>query len=766
MKTLENNRILKESTPFTSYQFGIHEEDLSHIFGALRNQMYSDKILAVIREYSTNAYDAHVVAGIKSTPIRISLPNTLFPEFKVRDYGFGLSEEDVKNVYAWYGCSTKRNDNNTVGQLGFGSKSAFAYGDNFVITSYHGGKKVVYNAVIDTSKKGKISKLHEEDMAPTDKTGVEITVPVCSSDFSQFVTKARHFYAHWDVIPDVAGYDRDTFCVSKKAILETESWKIFSDSDSMSNTRLYALMGNVTYPLNFSILSEKSREETVRQNNTLLQNFLGRNYNSLLIKFDIGDLEISSSRESLQYSEHTLKNIYSKIDSVLAHIKNEVIAKFADQKNIWDAKELYYSYFEQYGANFYGFQTQIGTILNRGVAITSSKFENANRWCNINGHIDDKSYQKLCAENNPAYDAVVSRFSLRPDASGWKVRNASIYSDPDFVARPTCRFVINDIDSPSLIGKCLTAIFEKNYSSVSTVYMIRFKKDGLCNEFINHYNLQDVNIHRLSEVFEEVKTANKRVRRPKSENTRVKVESFTKSTYRRNKFDTEDEIDLSVESGYYLPLFDGQIINDGRRFEFDTVKTTVELLNKHFGQKLFVDKNIVYGFNKRVLESKSFKNNTKNWINLIDYIHSFVKNLITEDYLEYKTYRTFSRNCASCDITISPENCSTLYSMLDDKSTKLAVFLKSASEMTGNKYTSVYELEQYMPPVYTTETNEEMTTKITSLTKEYIKIVQSYPLLEHLSFIRNWKHEAYSIRSEAKLVADYINSIDKTKKSV
>jgi HSP90 family molecular chaperone len=100
MKTLENNRILTESTPFTSYQFGIRSEDLSHIFSVLRNQMYSDKILAVIREYSTNAYDAHVVAGIKNTPIRISLPNTLFPEFKVRDYGHGLSEEDVKNVYA------------------------------------------------------------------------------------------------------------------------------------------------------------------------------------------------------------------------------------------------------------------------------------------------------------------------------------------------------------------------------------------------------------------------------------------------------------------------------------------------------------------------------------------------------------------------------------------------------------------------------------------------------------------------------------------
>ena len=58
MITKSSNATLKQSQSFTSYTFGIKESGLSHIFNVLRNQLYSDKVLAVIREYSCNAVDA------------------------------------------------------------------------------------------------------------------------------------------------------------------------------------------------------------------------------------------------------------------------------------------------------------------------------------------------------------------------------------------------------------------------------------------------------------------------------------------------------------------------------------------------------------------------------------------------------------------------------------------------------------------------------------------------------------------------------------
>ena len=133
MITKQNQTKLEQSQDFKSYAFGIKKEGISHIFNVLRNQLYSDKILAVIREYSCNAVDAHTEVGKNEEPIVVTLPNKLLLEFKVRDFGRGLTETEIGEIYAMYGESTKRGTNEQIGQLGLGCKSAFAYGDNFII---------------------------------------------------------------------------------------------------------------------------------------------------------------------------------------------------------------------------------------------------------------------------------------------------------------------------------------------------------------------------------------------------------------------------------------------------------------------------------------------------------------------------------------------------------------------------------------------------------------------------------------------------------
>jgi len=139
MITQQSDINLKQSQDFKSYTFGIKDSGLAHIFNVLRNQLYSDKILAVIREYSANAIDAHAELGNESTPIKVTLPNKLNLKLKIRDFGRGLTETQIKEIYAMYGESTKRGTNKQVGQLGLGCKSAFAYGDNFVINSFVNG---------------------------------------------------------------------------------------------------------------------------------------------------------------------------------------------------------------------------------------------------------------------------------------------------------------------------------------------------------------------------------------------------------------------------------------------------------------------------------------------------------------------------------------------------------------------------------------------------------------------------------------------------
>ena len=195
MITSSQQTTLKQSDDFQSVSFGIKESGLSHIFNVLRNQLYSDKILAVIREYSTNAVDAHIEVGKADLPILVTLPSALTPEFKVRDFGRGLTETQVSEIYAMYGESTKRGTNEQIGQLGLGSKSAFAYGDNFIINSYVKGTKTTYNAFIDPSDVGQISKIHTEKT--DEKDGIEIVIPVKSDDHDEFYRTAVRLYKYF-----------------------------------------------------------------------------------------------------------------------------------------------------------------------------------------------------------------------------------------------------------------------------------------------------------------------------------------------------------------------------------------------------------------------------------------------------------------------------------------------------------------------------------------------------------------------------------------
>ena len=104
--TQANPNKVKSSGIQNSVKFGIKASGLAHIFNVLRNQLYSDKILAVVREYSTNAVDAHIEAGKPDLPIEVTMPNRLNPFLKVRDFGPALTDEEIADIYAFYGEST------------------------------------------------------------------------------------------------------------------------------------------------------------------------------------------------------------------------------------------------------------------------------------------------------------------------------------------------------------------------------------------------------------------------------------------------------------------------------------------------------------------------------------------------------------------------------------------------------------------------------------------------------------------------------------
>ena len=112
----------------------------AHLASVLSN-MYSKPRTAVLREYSTNAWDAHLYDGVER-PLEVTLPTPLDPMLTIRDFGRGLNEDSIRSIYSRYGTSESRESAFATGALGLGSKSALTYADSFIVVSVKDGKRI------------------------------------------------------------------------------------------------------------------------------------------------------------------------------------------------------------------------------------------------------------------------------------------------------------------------------------------------------------------------------------------------------------------------------------------------------------------------------------------------------------------------------------------------------------------------------------------------------------------------------------------------
>ena len=363
--TQVNPNKIKSSGIQNSVKFGIKASGLAHIFNVLRNQLYSDKILAVVREYSTNAVDAHIEAGKPDLPIEVTMPNRLNPFLKVRDFGPALTDEEIADIYAFYGESTKRNTNEQTGMLGIGSKSAFAYGDNFVINSYVGGKKHVYNAFIDPTQVGQISKLHAESTEEPD--GIEIVIPVNDDDVDEFTEKARGLFKWFKVRPTIKGVAEFEYKDSE-VMFSGKGWQwVQTSNDRWSRTHsAIAVMGNIAYPIDSSDVQWNDDDEKDGITSLLVDN--------LVLRFDIGDLEISASREKLQFTDFTRGSIKKRLRTVAKELQGTVLKEFESCSTLFDAKCLHGEVFD-YGSGLYDLRDVLsGKMVWKGKTVKDDGF--------------------------------------------------------------------------------------------------------------------------------------------------------------------------------------------------------------------------------------------------------------------------------------------------------------------------------------------------------------------------------------------------------
>ena len=346
-----NNAVVERDGLSSDGKFGIIFN--SKMAKILSDGLYSDKIQSIIRELSANAIDSHVAAGRGGDPIEVHLPSTWEPWFHVRDFGVGLDHNQVISIYTVYGASTKTDSNDFIGQLGLGSKSPFSYVDAFDVTARKDGVERQYSLYKSEDGMPSVALLGER--ATTELNGVTVKMPVKQEDIRRFSDKAAQVFAWYDVAPVVTGVSNFN-SIKHDIVYQGDDWKIrrrvhnLYSSDPLN--RPVAVMGRVAYPLDLNSIADL----TIAQR-TLLEI-------PTVLTFDIGELEISASRESLGYDRRTQDAIRNRLDVMLTELSVEFEKKITSANTEWQARQLFGEIFGNEGGFRYEFERAFG---NRGL---------------------------------------------------------------------------------------------------------------------------------------------------------------------------------------------------------------------------------------------------------------------------------------------------------------------------------------------------------------------------------------------------------------
>ena len=328
MKINTSERSSVESSG-VSGESGFKLKSSKHAFQLLSSGLYTNKIQAVIRELSCNAADAHVLNSNQKTAFDVKLPNRLDSQFYVRDYGPGLSDDGVMNLYTTYFESTKSESNDFTGGFGVGSKSPFAYTDMFTVESIHNGVKRIYTAYTDDNGEPKIVRLG--DAEPTNApSGLSVGFPVKPEDFVQFEREAMTVLRWFEVPVNVQGtatplksWKDEPALVSTPRITMPGQWTNTNQPSFSRTARTHGnsdgrlgtiVMGNVHYPLPLHACMEKSPEAAWFASQPAI------------FKVPVGAVSVAASREALAFDKATQTTMQSIVKDAFRDMAKEVWA--------------------------------------------------------------------------------------------------------------------------------------------------------------------------------------------------------------------------------------------------------------------------------------------------------------------------------------------------------------------------------------------------------------------------------------------------------
>ena len=692
-------------------------------FSILSSGLYANKVRAIIRELSCNAVDSHVAAGKADTPFDVHLPNALEPHFAIRDYGTGLTHEQVTSIYTTYFESTKTGSNAFIGALGLGSKSPFSYTDNFTVTAIKDGKKGIYSAFINGEGVPSIALMMTED---TDEpAGVEVKFSVNDRyDFDKFRQEARQVYTHFSLKPVVSGNNDFRF-----DLIDYESRDIIAGVHAVKGGRgSTAVMGNIAYPIDIPA-ADQTIDADVRA-------LLGC---GLELHFGIGELDFQASREGLSYIPSTIAAIKAKLEQLNAAL-TVVLAKEADSiDNLWDRAVFLYKKKEHRlwtaAVSKYVQDTQLPTYddkqWNRLKKFNFKIEDLAKNW-NIQIRLLSQSRHAKVISTGKSVTEYADNHAK--DANGHYIT----WQEWQIPVDDTCHFIINDLKTGA--GERARYHYKEvgcDVYSRAIWILEKVDKSKAMNTQAFFAAIQEPPTARRFAA----STLQQRERENMGKNVSIlKLERRGGGGYRRDEQDMvwraagDTSKFVDTETYYYVPLSGFTMLSakgytSGKELH-DDVKSLSGLFNGE-----------IYGVRKSDIEDIKKK---PNWKNFEDYV---VDKLNAKD--NSKLLMSLVKSGLERSDLFSYNNRS-IVGEIDANSpyAKLVTVFEKVDKFQGNRYNIDRLFRKFAPTA-----NLSPEALVIKYQKEVDEVNRRYPLLSKLS----------TYRVEASDIAEYVNLIDAKK---
>ena len=291
----------------------------AEFFHILSSTLYSDQILAVVREVLCNAWDAHIAAGCTDKPIQITIKDG---KLIIKDSGHGIDPDDMADLYATYGGTNKKNDGNQTGGFGLGCKAPFAYTEHFEVQSCHKGIKTIYNISRSCAKIMGVPSIIPIVSLPTEDTGLQVTITLQTKDINRFTELVNRIVYEGEMFATLNGNQLKTLGFVPEGNNNYLAYNTSSQLNISGRDRISIRYGNVIYTIsNVPDQIAYEYELIVDQ----LRKLSNNSSYFLLIQAPANSISVTPSRESLSMQEHTINTLRKLFINFLGNVNSNVV---------------------------------------------------------------------------------------------------------------------------------------------------------------------------------------------------------------------------------------------------------------------------------------------------------------------------------------------------------------------------------------------------------------------------------------------------------